>query len=86
MASAAVQNPPAPSESKSAKKKKAKTAAERTESPAPVSSAATDKAVSVSGNDASNEETGENPYIRDLQNPGGLTLSLVCVYLGASAT
>lgn len=59
MPSSAVQNPPAQIESKSAKKKKAKV--ERTESPAP-SSTAPDKAVSVSGDDAS-----ESPYVRELQ-------------------
>jgi hypothetical protein len=60
MPSAAVQNPPAQTDSKSAKKKKVK-AAERTESPAP-SSTAPEKAVSVSGEDAS-----ESPYVRELQ-------------------
>ena len=57
---AAVQNPPAQTESKSAKKKKAAAAAARTESPAPCASPAPDK--SVSGEDAA-----ESPYVRELQ-------------------
>ncbi|KAI0457308.1 hypothetical protein F5B21DRAFT_465036 [Xylaria acuta] len=64
MASPTVQNPPASAESKSAKKKKAK--AERTESPAPSASPAPEKAVSVSGVDAS-DDSSESPYIRELQ-------------------
>ncbi|ORY64136.1 uncharacterized protein BCR38DRAFT_392629 [Pseudomassariella vexata] len=60
MPSSAVQNPPAQTESKSAKKKKSK--AERTGSPAPTASPAPEKAVSVSGDDAS-----ENAYVRELQ-------------------
>ena len=64
MPSSAVQNPPAAADSKSAKKKKAK--AERTDSPAPSASPAADKAVSVSGADAS-EDGLESPYIRELQ-------------------
>lgn len=64
MAASTVQNPPAQPESKSAKKKKAK--AERTESPAPAASATPDKAASVSGNDASADDSSENPYIREL--------------------
>ncbi|TDZ39662.1 hypothetical protein C8035_v005453 [Colletotrichum spinosum] len=59
MASSPVQNPVVQSESKSARKKKAK-AAERTDSPAPTASPAPEKA---DGSD----ETGESPYIRELQ-------------------
>jgi hypothetical protein len=61
MPSTAVQNPPAPTESKSAKKKKAK-AEQRTESPAPTASPAPEKAGSVSGDDAS-----ESPYVKEIQ-------------------
>ncbi|KAI0809427.1 hypothetical protein GGR55DRAFT_649916 [Xylaria sp. FL0064] len=64
MPPSAVQNPPTSAESKSAKKKKAK--AERTESPAPSASPAPEKAISVSGGDAS-EDGLESPYIRELQ-------------------
>ncbi|KAI1118095.1 hypothetical protein F5Y14DRAFT_401049 [Nemania sp. NC0429] len=64
MPSSAVQNPPAPVESKSAKKKKAK--AERTESPAPSASPAPENTVSVSGADASDDSL-ESPYIREIQ-------------------
>ncbi|KAJ3579169.1 hypothetical protein NPX13_g1387 [Xylaria arbuscula] len=64
MPSSAIQNPAAAAESKSAKKKKAK--AERTESPAPSASPAPEKAVSISGVDAS-EDSGESPYVRELQ-------------------
>ena len=60
MAASDIQNPPAPVESKSAKKKKAK--AERTESPAPVASTP-ERAVSV----AAGEDDSDNAYIRDLQ-------------------
>lgn len=63
MAAPAVQNPPAPAESKSAKKKKAK-AVSRAESPAPASTPA-EKPSSVVGDAA--QEDGESPYIRDLQ-------------------
>jgi len=64
MPSSAVQNPPAPAESKSAKKKKAK--AERTDSPAPTSSPAPEKATSLVGADTA-EDSFESPYIRELQ-------------------
>lgn len=64
MPSSAVQNPPAPVESKSAKKKKAK--AERTESPAPSASPAPENPISVSGADAS-DDGFESPYIREVQ-------------------
>jgi len=60
MAASPVQNPQAPAESKSAKKKKAK--AERTESPAPI----LEKAASVSPNDGSLEDASESPYVREL--------------------
>lgn len=59
MAASDIQNPPAPVESKSAKKKKAKL--ERTESPAPVASST----ASVAGGEEKNDEF--NPYIRELQ-------------------
>ncbi|KAL0940342.1 uncharacterized protein CTRU02_203105 [Colletotrichum truncatum] len=59
MAASPVQNPAVQSESKSAKKKKAK-AAERTDSPAPTASPAPEKA---DGSD----ESGESPYVRELQ-------------------
>ncbi|KAI0136977.1 hypothetical protein BJ170DRAFT_37658 [Xylariales sp. AK1849] len=61
MPSSAVQNPPAQTESKSAKKKKAK-AELRTGSPAPSASPAPEKAISVTGDDAS-----ESVYVRELQ-------------------
>ena len=60
MAASDIQNPPAPIESKSAKKKRAKV--ERTESPAPVASTP-ERAASV----APGEEDSDNAYIRDLQ-------------------
>ncbi len=60
MAASDIQNPPAPVESKSAKKKRAK--AERTESPAPAVSTP-ERAASV----APGEEESDNAYIRDLQ-------------------
>ncbi|KAK3387554.1 hypothetical protein B0H63DRAFT_509325 [Podospora didyma] len=63
MAASTVQNPPAQTESKSAKKKKAK--AERTESPAPAASAPS-KAASVTANDKE-DDLSENQYIRELQ-------------------
>jgi hypothetical protein len=59
---AAVQNPPAQTESKSAKKKKAKAEQQRTDSPAPTTSPAPEKAASVSGDDVS-----ESPYVKELQ-------------------
>jgi hypothetical protein len=58
MAASDIQNPPAPVESKSARKKKAK--AERTESPAPA-------AVSTPGSVAAGEDDSDNAYIRDMQ-------------------
>ncbi|KAK3941715.1 hypothetical protein QBC46DRAFT_381810 [Diplogelasinospora grovesii] len=64
MAASAVQNPPVQTEAKSGKKKKAK--AERTRSPAPASTATPEKAASVTAND-NQEETSDNPYIRELQ-------------------
>ncbi|KAK3297869.1 uncharacterized protein B0H64DRAFT_431712 [Chaetomium fimeti] len=62
MAASDIQNPPAPVESKSARKKKAK--AERTESPAPAA-ATPEVAGSVAASEAQNES--DNAYIRDLQ-------------------
>ncbi|KAI1388604.1 uncharacterized protein F4822DRAFT_403317 [Hypoxylon trugodes] len=64
MPSTAVQNPPVQTESKSAKKKKAK--AERTESPAPSALSVADKPASVAGQEGQ-EESSESPYIRELQ-------------------
>ncbi|KAI1438581.1 hypothetical protein GGR50DRAFT_638713 [Xylaria sp. CBS 124048] len=64
MPSAAIQNPPVLAETKSSKKKRAKT--ERTESPAPTASPAPEKAASASGADAS-DDGNENVYIRELQ-------------------
>lgn len=62
MAGSPVQNPSAPVESKSARKKKAKAAAaaERNESPAPASQ----KAASVAGTE---DDHSENAHIRELQ-------------------
>ncbi|KAK3899592.1 hypothetical protein C8A05DRAFT_36778 [Staphylotrichum tortipilum] len=60
MAASDIQNPPAPVESKSAKKK-AKALAERTESPAPAASTP-DRPASV----APAEDDSDNAYIRDL--------------------
>ena len=65
MAAAAVQNPPAQNESKAVKKKKTKVV--RTESPAPTSSATPENAASVVDNDASHDDAGETPYVRELQ-------------------
>lgn len=62
MAASSVQNPAAPADAKSAKKKKVK--AGRTESPAPA--AASEKAVSVAPNDASGDDSGEPGYLREL--------------------
>ncbi|KAL1896821.1 hypothetical protein Sste5346_004454 [Sporothrix stenoceras] len=62
MAASAVQNPAAPVDSKSAKKKKVK--AGRTESPAPAASS--EKAVSVAPNDANGDDSGEPGYLREL--------------------
>ncbi|ERS99285.1 hypothetical protein HMPREF1624_04484 [Sporothrix schenckii ATCC 58251] len=62
MAASAVQNPAAPTDAKSAKKKKAK--ASRTESPAPTASS--EKAVSVAPNDANGDDSGEPAYLREL--------------------
>lgn len=61
MAASAVQNPAAPVDSKSAKKKKSK--AGRTESPAPTASS--EKAVSVAPNDANGDDS-EPAYLREL--------------------
>ncbi len=61
MAASDIQNPPAPVESKSARKKKAKALAERTESPAPAVSTP-DRPASV----APAEDESDNAYIRDL--------------------
>jgi hypothetical protein len=59
MAASDIQNPPAPVESKAAKKKKAKVV--RTESPAPVASSAGSVAAGEGLDDS------DNAYIRDLQ-------------------
>ncbi|KAI0406940.1 hypothetical protein F4802DRAFT_555097 [Xylaria palmicola] len=64
MPSSAVQNPPAPAESKSAKKKKAK--AEQAETPVSSASPVPEKAASVAGADAA-DDSSESPYIRELQ-------------------
>ncbi|KAI0880128.1 uncharacterized protein GGS22DRAFT_175943 [Annulohypoxylon maeteangense] len=64
MPSSAVQNPPVQTESKSAKKKKAK--AIRTESPAPSALSIPEKPASVAGQDGQ-DDTSENAYIRELQ-------------------
>ncbi|KAI8959999.1 hypothetical protein F5Y11DRAFT_283160 [Daldinia sp. FL1419] len=61
MPSPAVQNPPVQTESKSAKKKKAK--AERTDSPAP---SVPEKAASVAAQEGQ-DESSESPYVRELQ-------------------
>ena len=61
MAASDIQNPPAPTESKSARKKKAR--AERTESPAPATFTP-EVAGSVAASDAQNDD---NAYIRELQ-------------------
>ncbi|KAI1139929.1 hypothetical protein F5Y05DRAFT_336339 [Hypoxylon sp. FL0543] len=63
MPSTAVQNPPAQTESKSAKKKKAK--AERTESPAPSALSVPEKPASVAGQEG--QDDSSNPYIREVQ-------------------
>ncbi|KAI1800710.1 hypothetical protein F4811DRAFT_498126 [Daldinia bambusicola] len=64
MPSTAVQNPPVQTESKSAKKKKAK--AERTDSPAPSALSVPEKAGSVAGQE-SQDDSSESPYVRELQ-------------------
>ena len=63
MASPSVQNPPAPVESKSARKKKAKV--ERTESPAPAASTS-EKAASVAGGE-NQDDLSESHFIREIQ-------------------
>ena len=63
MASSTVQNPPAPVESKSARKKKAKV--ERTESPAPAASTS-EKAASVAGGE-NQDDLSESHFIREIQ-------------------
>jgi hypothetical protein len=65
MAASTVQNPSAPIDSKSAKKKKTK--AERTESPAPAATMTPDKPASVAGNDGAGDDANESPYVRELQ-------------------
>ncbi|KAH6613452.1 hypothetical protein F5144DRAFT_634038 [Chaetomium tenue] len=62
MAASDIQNPPAPTESKSARKKKAK--AERTESPAPAASTP-EVAGSIAASESQNDS--DNAYIRELQ-------------------
>ncbi|KAI0385502.1 hypothetical protein F5Y04DRAFT_186887 [Hypomontagnella monticulosa] len=64
MPSTAVQNPPVQTESKSAKKKKAK--ADRTESPAPSALSVPDAPGSTAGQDG-HDDSSENAYIRELQ-------------------
>ncbi|KAI1481398.1 hypothetical protein F4774DRAFT_49458 [Daldinia eschscholtzii] len=64
MPSPAVQNPPVQTESKSAKKKKAK--AERTDSPAPSALSVPEKAGSVAGQEGQ-DDSSESPYVRELQ-------------------
>ncbi|KAG4223489.1 hypothetical protein PC116_g28046 [Phytophthora cactorum] len=64
MPSPAVQNPPVQTESKSAKKKKAK--AERTDSPAPSALSVPEKAGSVTGQEGQ-DDSSESPYVRELQ-------------------
>ncbi|OTA99540.1 hypothetical protein M426DRAFT_67625 [Hypoxylon sp. CI-4A] len=64
MPSTAVQNPPVQTESKSAKKKKAK--ADRTESPAPSALSVAEKPSSVAGQEGQ-DDNSDNPYIRELQ-------------------
>ncbi|KAI0851972.1 hypothetical protein F5Y00DRAFT_204467 [Daldinia vernicosa] len=64
MPSSAVQNPLVQTESKSAKKKKAK--AERTESPAPSALSVPEKAGSVAGQEGQ-DDSSESPYVRELQ-------------------
>ncbi|OTB16219.1 hypothetical protein K445DRAFT_34346, partial [Daldinia sp. EC12] len=64
MPSPAVQNPPVQTESKSAKKKKAK--AERTDSPAPSALSVPEKASSVAGQEGQ-DDSSESPYVRELQ-------------------
>ncbi|KAI1404436.1 hypothetical protein F4819DRAFT_483609 [Hypoxylon fuscum] len=61
--SSPIQNPPVQTESKSAKKKKAK--ADRTDSPAPSAMSGADKPVSVSGQEG--DDSSDSPYIRELQ-------------------
>ncbi|KAI1659357.1 hypothetical protein F4813DRAFT_354746 [Daldinia decipiens] len=64
MPSSAVQNPLVQTESKSAKKKKAK--AERTESPAPSALSVPEKAGSIAGQEGQ-DDSSESPYVRELQ-------------------
>ena len=66
MPSAAVQNPPAQTESKSAKTKKAAKVESRVESPAPSNSPATEKTSSVTGAYNGQDDNSESPYIREL--------------------
>jgi len=62
MAAPAVQNPSAPTESKSARKKRAKV--DRTESPAPAASTP-EKTPSIPPNEGGSDEV-ESPYVREL--------------------
>lgn len=72
MAAAAVQNPPVATESKSAKKKKAK---QGTESPALATSSTPDKPASLAaGNEPSQEGDSSNPHIREIQKCVPLSL------------
>lgn len=64
MPSTAVQNPSVQTESKSAKKKKAKV--DRTESPAPSALSVPEVSGSVTGQDG-HDESSENAYVRELQ-------------------
>ncbi|KAI0179941.1 hypothetical protein GGR52DRAFT_529083 [Hypoxylon sp. FL1284] len=64
MAASAVQNPPIQTESKSAKKKKAK--GERTDSPAPSAQSVPEKPTSVTGQEGQ-DDSSESPYVRELQ-------------------
>lgn len=63
MAASTVQNPPVQTESKSARKKKAKVT-ERTESPAPAATSTPDKPASVADHQ---DDASDNAYIRELQ-------------------
>lgn len=64
MAPSTIQNPPVQTESKTSKKKKAKVG--RTDSPAPVTAATSEKAASVAANGTAQDD-GESPYVRELQ-------------------
>ncbi len=64
MATTAVKNPPAPTEAKASKKKKAKV--DNAEASPPAASTTPEKAASSPPNDANLDDPSETPYMREL--------------------